>query len=50
MDKNNLIKALTETQKTICMREATNENYSIENYMEDFDLIADITEMKMRLS
>lgn len=49
MDKNRFIKALTETQKTIIMRELIEENYSLEQSMEDFDLIANITEIKIKL-
>lgn len=43
-----LIKALTEEQKTIISR-SLDENYSIEESVNDIDLIADLTELKIKL-
>lgn len=43
-----LIEALTEEQKTIISR-SLNQNYSIEESINDIDLIADLTELKIKL-
>lgn len=43
-----LIKALTEEQVTIMYR-SMNDNYSIEDSITDIDLIADLTELKIKL-
>ena len=44
-----LIEALTEEQKIIISR-SLDENYSIEESINDIDLIADLTELKIKLS
>lgn len=44
-----LIKALTEEQKTIISR-SLDENYSLEESIKDIDLIADLTELKIKCS
>lgn len=44
-----LIEALTEEQKTILGR-SLDENYSLEESIKDIDLIADLTELKIKLS
>lgn len=43
-----LINALTEEQRTIIAR-SLDKNYSIEKSIEDIDLIADLTELKIKL-
>lgn len=43
-----LIEALTEEQVTI-MCKSLDENYPIEKCIEDIDLIADLTELKIKL-
>ena len=43
-----LIKALTEEQATIIYR-SLDENYSLEESIADIDLIADLTEQKIKL-
>ena len=43
-----LIEALTEEQATIIAR-GKNPNYPIEQSIADLDLIADLTELKMKL-
>ena len=43
-----LIEALTEEQRTIIAR-SLDKNYSIEKSIEDIDLIADLTELKIKL-
>lgn len=43
-----LIESLTEEQKTIICR-SLNENYSTEESIKDIDLIADLTELKIKL-
>lgn len=43
-----LIDALTEEQVTV-MCKSLNENYPMEKCIEDIDLIADITELKIGL-
>lgn len=43
-----LIEALTEEQITIIAR-SFDKNYPIENSIEDIDLIADLTELKINL-
>lgn len=43
-----LVEALTEEQMTIIGR-SLDENYSIENSIADIDLIADLTELKIKL-
>lgn len=43
-----LCDALTEEQITI-MQRALNENYPLEQSIEDIDLIADLTELKIKL-
>jgi len=43
-----LINALTEEQRTIIAR-GLDKNYSIEKSIEDIDLIADLTELKIKL-
>lgn len=43
-----LIKALTEEQMTILCR-SMDENYPLEECVADIDLIADITELKIKL-
>lgn len=43
-----LIEALTEEQKTIINRNL-DKNYSIEESINDIDLIADLTELKIKL-
>ena len=43
-----LIKALTEEQITIMCR-GLSENYSLEESIADIDLIADLTELKIKL-
>lgn len=43
-----LVDALTEEQKTIISR-SLDENYSIEESINDIDLIADLTELKIKL-
>lgn len=43
-----LIEALTEEQKTIISKSLDN-NYSIEESISDIDLIADLTELKIKL-
>ena len=48
MNLKNLIKALTEEQITI-MFKGNNENYSLEQSIEDLDLIAGLTELKIKL-
>lgn len=44
-----LIEALTEEQKTIISR-GLEDGYSIEESIKDIDLIADLTELKIRLN
>jgi hypothetical protein len=44
----NLINALTEEQATI-MRRSLNENYPLGQSIEDIDLIADLTELKIKI-
>lgn len=46
--KKNLIDALTEEQITI-MQKVLNENYTLEQSTADIDLIADLTELKIKL-
>lgn len=48
MKNLNLIKALTEEQATIMSR-SLNENYPIGQSIEDIDLIADLTELKIKI-
>ena len=43
-----LTKALTEEQTTIMCR-SLDDNYSLEESIADIDLIADITELKIKL-
>ena len=43
-----LIEALTEEQRTIIAR-SFDENYAIEKCIADIDLIADLTELKIKL-
>lgn len=43
-----LIEALTEEQRTIIAR-GFDENYPIEKCIADIDLIADLTELKIKL-
>jgi len=43
-----LIEALTEEQTTIICR-SLGENYPMEECIKDIDLIADLTELKIRL-
>ena len=43
-----LIEALTEEQATILFR-SLDENYTIEDCITDIDLIADLTELKIKL-
>lgn len=43
-----LIEALTEEQKTIISKSLDN-NYSIKESISDIDLIADLTELKIKL-
>lgn len=43
-----LIEALTEEQRTIIAR-SFDENYPIEKCIADIDLIADLTELKIKL-
>lgn len=44
-----LIEALTEEQKTIISR-SSGENYSMKESISDIDLIADLTELKIKLN
>lgn len=44
-----LIEALTEEQKTIISR-SLDKNYSLEESIKDIDLIADLTELKIKYS
>ena len=49
MTKNmTLIEALTEEQKTIMFR-GLNEKYPLEQSIADIDLIADLTELKIKM-
>lgn len=48
LKKMNLINALTEEQITI-MRRSLNENYPLGQSIEDIDLIADLTELKIKI-
>ena len=48
LKKMNLIKALTEEQVTI-MRRSLDENYPFGQSVEDIDLIADLTELKIKI-
>ena len=43
-----LIEALTEEQRTIITK-SFDKNYPIEKSIEDIDLIADLTELKIKL-
>ena len=43
-----LTNALTEEQITI-MQKALNENYSLKESISDIDLIADLTELKIKI-
>lgn len=43
-----LIEALTEEQATIISR-SLDQNYPLEKCIEDIDLIADLTELKIKL-
>ena len=43
-----LIEALTEEQKTI-IRRSVDEDYPLEESIKDIDLIADLTELKIKL-
>lgn len=43
-----LIEALTEEQRTIIAR-SLDENYPLEKCIADIDLIADLTELKIKL-
>lgn len=45
----NIIEALTEEQKTIILR-SMSENYPLEESISDIDLIADLTELKIKLA
>ena len=44
-----LIEALTEEQKTVIKR-SLDKNYSLEESIKDIDLIADLTELKIKCS
>lgn len=48
MNLKNLIKALTEEQVTIMSR-SLNENYPLGQNIEDIDVIADLTELKIKM-
>jgi hypothetical protein len=44
----NILEAITEEQGTIILR-AENTEYPLEKSIEDLDLIADLTELKIKL-